>query len=51
MNDFINCLPQELKVLFFKLLATKRSNDFEQASEALEAFPEVIDKVIDLTRM
>lgn len=51
MNTFVNCLPQELKILFFKLLATKRPEHFEQACESLDAFPEVVDKVVDLMRM
>lgn len=51
MNAFVNCLPQELKILFFKLLATKRPEQFEQACESFDAFPEVIDKVVDLMRM
>lgn len=51
MNAFVNCLPQELKILFFKLLATKRPEHFEQACESFDAFPEVIDKVVDLMRM
>jgi hypothetical protein len=51
LNAFANCLSPELKILFFKLLAAKRPEDFEETCQSLEAFAEVVDRVADLMRM
>ncbi len=51
MDSFVNCLPEELQVLFFKLLTVKRPEEFEKTAERLEAFDRVADKLVDIMRM
>ncbi len=51
LNSFVESLPQELQILFFKLLAAKRPEEFPKVSENLNAFTQVVDKIVDLMRM
>ena len=51
MNALISCLPEELQILFFKLLVTKRPEDFENTVQSLDAFEAAAGKVVDLLRM
>jgi hypothetical protein len=46
VNDFLSDLPDELGVLFFKLLATSRPDDFERALESFSASERISDKII-----
>ncbi|MCX7922988.1 MAG: AAA family ATPase [Clostridia bacterium] len=48
LNAFVEYLPEELAILFFKLLANKRADDFEKATENLSIFNKVADKIIDI---
>ncbi|PKM86562.1 MAG: hypothetical protein CVU87_11700 [Firmicutes bacterium HGW-Firmicutes-12] len=47
MNAFIENLPEELQIMFFKYLATKRPEDFEKAAEYIESFSRISDRMID----
>jgi hypothetical protein len=48
LDAFIGCLPDELAVLFFKLLAIKRPEDFTGIAQHLECFDRVSDKMVDI---
>lgn len=48
MNAFINDLPEELQILFFKNLAAKRFEDFDKAAENIEAYGRISDKILDI---
>jgi MoxR-like ATPase len=48
LNAFTECLPEELSILFFKLLATRRAEDFEATIPYLACFDRVSDRIIDL---
>jgi hypothetical protein len=48
MNAFIEDLPEELQILFFKYLATKRPEDFENVAEHIDAFCRISDRMIDI---
>lgn len=47
LNDFLTFMPDELKVLFFKYLATKRNSEFEEITDKLAVFDEVADTIIE----
>lgn len=51
LNGFVESLPQELQILFFKLLASKRPDEFPKVSENVKAFTQIVDKIVDLMRM
>lgn len=48
LNAFLECLPEELGVLFFKLLATRRADDFERVTQYLAAFDKLSDKIVEI---
>lgn len=48
VNVFIDCLPEELSILFFKLLATKRADEFQDIVQKLDMFEKVSDKIIEI---
>jgi hypothetical protein len=48
LNAFLEELPEELGILFFKMLATKRPDDFQEVSEKLHAFMKISDKIVEL---
>jgi hypothetical protein len=48
LNVFLNCLPEEFGVLFFKLLAAKRPDEFMDAAEQFDAYERISDKVIEM---
>ena len=48
LNAFLEELPEELGILFFKILATKRPEDFQEVSEKLNAFLKISDKIVEL---
>lgn len=48
LNAFVNSLPDELGILFLKLLATKRADDFEKVVPYITAFDKVSDKIVEI---
>ena len=48
LNTFLEELPEELGILFFKTLATRRPEDFQEVSEKLGVFSNISDKIIEL---
>jgi len=48
MNEFVELLPEELSILFFKILATKRPNDFDKTVESIGAFGNVADRIVEI---
>lgn len=48
LNAFVEYLPEELSILFFKLLVTKRADDFERVTESLSAFDKVSDRILQI---
>lgn len=48
LNAFIGSMPEELSILFFKLLATRRAEDFEATIPHLACFDRVSDRIVDL---
>lgn len=48
LDAFVNDLPEELQILFFKYLASQRSDDLEKVIEHLAAFEKVSDRMIDV---
>jgi len=48
LNAFVEDLPEELGVLFFKILATKRPEDFQKAVQCLSAFDRVSDRIFEI---
>lgn len=48
LNALVDCLPDELAILFFKILATKRPELFDQVSGTLDSFERISDRVIDM---
>ena len=46
-DKFIDYLPDELKIIFFKYLATKRSDDFNAITSGLKTFDSVADTIIE----
>jgi len=47
MNAFIDDIPEELQILFFKHLAAKRFDDFEKVAESIEAYSRICDRMIE----
>jgi hypothetical protein len=50
MNAFINCLPVELGVLFFKQLAAKRPEEFMDVIQHLDAYEKISDKIFEMLK-
>ncbi|HYE82903.1 MAG TPA: AAA family ATPase [Clostridia bacterium] len=50
LNAFVNCLPEELGVLFFKLLATKRSDEFMDVIQQFDAYEKISDKIFEMLK-
>lgn len=48
INSFVECLPQELKILFFKLLGTKRPENFQEVVQNLSVFEDVSEKILQI---
>jgi hypothetical protein len=48
LNAFLNCLPEELGVLFFKLLAAKRPEEFTEIIQYFDSFDRISDKVFEM---
>jgi MoxR-like ATPases len=48
LDAFAGFLPDELQILFFKLLATKRADEFGEIAERLSTFDMVSDKILDM---
>lgn len=48
INAFVELLPEELCILFFKLLAAKRPSDFEKTVDRISAFDRVADRIVDI---
>jgi hypothetical protein len=50
LNAFLNCLPEELGVLFFKILAAKRPEEFIDAIQHFEAYDNISDKIFEMLK-
>jgi hypothetical protein len=48
LNAFLDALPEELTILFYKLLATKRADDFEEITRNIDSFDKVSDRIIEI---
>lgn len=48
LNAFVNDLPEELQILFFKQLAAKRFEDFDKTVENIEAYSRVSDRMLEI---
>ena len=48
LNAFLEYIPEELGIFFFKLLATKRTDDFDRAAQSLSVFNRISDKIIGI---
>ncbi|MCX7746140.1 MAG: AAA family ATPase [Clostridia bacterium] len=48
INTLLEILPEELGILFFKLLATKRADDFEEVTLKIPAFQRLSDRIVDI---
>jgi hypothetical protein len=48
LDEFVGFLPEEFCILFFKLLVTKRSEDFERVIHHLTAYNRVSNKIIEI---
>jgi hypothetical protein len=48
LNSFVEFLPDELGILFFKLLAAKRPDDFQEAIGNIRAFDRMADRIIQV---
>ncbi len=48
LNAFVECLPEELGILFFKLLLSRRQEDFEAVITHMSTFEKVSDKIISM---
>jgi hypothetical protein len=50
LNSFINCLPEELGVLFFKQLATKRPEVFAEVIQHFDAYERISSKIFEMLK-
>lgn len=50
LNAFVNCLPEELGVLFFKLLAAKRPEEFMGLIQQFDANEKISGKIFELLK-
>lgn len=48
MNAFVEDLPEELKILYFKYLATKRPEIMDEVIDRIKSFEQISDKLIDV---
>jgi hypothetical protein len=48
LNEFLEFLPEELVILFFKLMTTKSPEEFDEATQKLDAFNRAADKIFDI---
>lgn len=48
MNSFLEALPEELSILFFKQLATKRSDDFEETVKHIKIYDRISDRIVEI---
>ncbi len=48
LNAFVNCLPEELGVLFFKLLAAKRPEEFMDVIQHFDAYEKISGKIFEM---
>ncbi|HOE57636.1 MAG TPA: hypothetical protein PLI20_08620 [Bacillota bacterium] len=48
MNAFVNCLPEELGVFFFKLLAAKRPEEFMDLIRHFDAYERISEKIFEM---
>lgn len=48
LNMFLNDLPQELQILFYKELSVKKGDLMADISDSLDSFEDVSDRIIDL---
>jgi hypothetical protein len=50
LNAFINCMPEELGVLFFKQLAAKRPEEFMDMIQHFDAYERISDKIFQMLK-
>ncbi len=50
LNAFVNCLPEELGVLFFKLLAAKRPEEFMSLIQHFDAYNRISGKIFEMLK-
>ncbi|MGE5633562.1 MAG: AAA family ATPase [Caulobacteraceae bacterium] len=50
LNAFINCLHEELGILFFKLLAAKRPEEFMEVMQRFDAAEQISDKIFEMLK-
>ncbi len=48
LNSFLENLPEELGIFFFKLLATNRPESFQNICEKIQCFDKLSDKILDI---
>lgn len=48
LNTFAEALPDELKLFFFKFLATRRAGDFEEVTAQMPSFDRVSDTIFEI---
>jgi len=48
LNSFVNCLPEELGVLFFKQLAAKRPEVFMEVIQRFDAYGKIAGKIFQV---
>lgn len=48
LNAFVNCLPEELGILFFKQMATKRPEEFMDLITEFDAYEKISDKIFEM---
>lgn len=47
LNGFVDSLPEEMGILFFKVLADSRPEEFENAPQYFKSFDRIGDKIFD----
>lgn len=50
LNSFVNCLPEELGVLFFKHMAAKRPEEFMEIMDRFDAFSRISGKIFEMLK-
>ena len=50
LNSFVNCLPEELGVLFFKHMAAKCPEEFMDIMERFDAFSRISGKIFEMLK-
>lgn len=48
INSFVGVLPEELSILFFKQLATKRADDFEETVKHIKIYDRISDRIVEI---